>query len=44
MKYIKYGHGKWQPVGFTFSIDGVMKLADVATAVLKDAYEKGLIK
>lgn len=46
MKYVKYGHGKWQPVGWkaNFDMNGILKLTDVIEKQLRKVYEKELIK
>lgn len=46
MRYVKYGHGKWKPVGWkvNFDMHGILKLRETIDEQLRKAYEKGLIK
>lgn len=46
MKYVKYGHGKWEPVGWkvNFDMNGILKLTDVIEKQLRKVYEEELIK
>lgn len=46
MKYVKIGHGKWQPVGWkvNFDMNGILALTDIATEQLQKAWKEGLIK
>lgn len=40
MKYVKYGHGKWKPVGWkvNFDMNAISKLTDVIEKQLRKAY------
>lgn len=40
MKYVKYGHGKWEPVGLkvNFDMNRILKLRDVIEEQLRKAY------
>lgn len=46
MRYVKYGHGKRQPVSWkvNFDMNGILKLRETIDEQLRKAYEKGLIK
>lgn len=46
MRYVKYGHGKRQPVSWkvNFDMHGILKLRETIDEQLRKAYEKGLIK
>lgn len=40
MKYVKYGHGKWKPIGWKVNFDknAILKLRDVIEEQLRKAY------